>query len=350
MIARPILAGHGSAQLPSVVVDNYNLEIKDENGFIGDRACKGAFRTLLDDGRKTASEGKAFGNEASADLSKKKIDGLLADGDVEAAGIVFGAIEHFSQELAGVTKRFLKNKAWKGTARIAIGGGMRGSRAGELAVGRAMNILRAGGVDIELRPIRNHPDEAGLIGAVHLAPSWLFSGHDSILAVDIGGTNIRAGLVRLNLKGAPDCSKAEIISLELWRHRDDKATREEAVARLISMLETLIAKAEKEDFRLAPFIGIGCPGIIEIDGQIDRGSQNLPGNWTSGRFHLPTLLAEAIPTIGEHETAIVMHNDAVVQGLSEVPFMTDVNHWGVLTIGTGLGNARFTNRAALPTK
>ena len=39
-----------------------------------------------------------------------------------------------------------------------------------------------------------------------------------------------------------------------------------------------------------------------------------------------------------------MHNDAVVQGLSEVPFQTENEHWGVLTIGTGLGNARFTNR------
>jgi len=34
----------------------------------------------------------------------------------------------------------------------------------------------------------------------------------------------------------------------------------------------------------------------------------------------------------------------VVQGLAEVPFMQDVERWGVLTIGTGLGNARFTNR------
>jgi hypothetical protein len=33
-----------------------------------------------------------------------------------------------------------------------------------------------------------------------------------------------------------------------------------------------------------------------------------------------------------------------VQGLSEVPFMQDVKRWGVLTIGAGLGNARFTNR------
>jgi hypothetical protein len=41
---------------------------------------------------------------------------------------------------------------------------------------------------------------------------------------------------------------------------------------------------------------------------------------------------------------VLMHNDGVAQGLSEVPFMQDVEHWGVLTIGTGLGNARFTNR------
>jgi hypothetical protein len=41
---------------------------------------------------------------------------------------------------------------------------------------------------------------------------------------------------------------------------------------------------------------------------------------------------------------VLMHNDGVVQGLSEVPFMQDVDRWGVLTIGTGLGNARFTNR------
>jgi hypothetical protein len=59
---------------------------------------------------------------------------------------------------------------------------------------------------------------------------------------------------------------------------------------------------------------------------------------------LPASLVEAIPRIGDHDTAVLMHNDGVVQGLSGVPFMQDVEHWGVLTIGTGLGNARFTNR------
>ena len=111
------------------------------------------------------------------------------------------------------------------------------------------------------------------------------------------------------------------------------------------MLKRLIARAQKEKIKLAPFIGIGCPGMIEPDGSIDRGGQNLPGgNWESSRFNLPARLHEAIPKIGDDDTAIVLHNDAVVQGLSETPFMQDVDHWAVLTIGTGLGNARFTNR------
>ena len=112
------------------------------------------------------------------------------------------------------------------------------------------------------------------------------------------------------------------------------------------MLNGLIEAAGKKPIRLAPFIGIGCPGQIEEDGSISRGAQNLPGNWESSKFNLPLKLHDAIPKIGEHETTIVMHNDAVVQGLSEIPFMQDVARWGVLTIGTGLGNARFTNRSA----
>jgi hypothetical protein len=55
-------------------------------------------------------------------------------------------------------------------------------------------------------------------------------------------------------------------------------------------------------------------------------------------------LAAHLPRIDGHAIFIQIHNDAVVQGLSEVPNMTDISHWGVMTIGTGLGNARFTNR------
>jgi hypothetical protein len=55
------------------------------------------------------------------------------------------------------------------------------------------------------------------------------------------------------------------------------------------------------------------------------------------------VLAAAIPKIGDHDAVVVMHNDAVVQGMSQRPFMADVKHWAVITIGTGLGNASFTN-------
>ena len=241
-------------------------------------------------------------------------------------------------------RRFLKTKAWEKTERIVVGGGFRDSRLGELAIARTENILKDENFKIDMMPIRHHPDDAGLIGALHLAPSWIFEGHDTILAVDIGGTNIRCGVVETRRKKSPDLSKASVWKSELWRHADDEPSREEAVKRLVKLLKDLIAKADKEGFKLAPFIGIACPGVIKSDGSIEKGAQNLPGNWESSKFNLPASLVEGIPQIGEHDTAIVMHNDGVVQGLSEVPFMQDVKRWGVLTIGTGLGNARFSNR------
>jgi hypothetical protein len=211
--------------------------------------------------------------------------------------------------------------------------------------------LKADGVAIDLVPIKHHPDEAGLIGSVQLLPSWALSGHDGLLAVDIGGTNIRAGIVLTQLAKASDLSASKVWKSDLWRHREDSPKRDEAVARLVGMLEKLLEKAKEEKLKIAPVIGIGCPGVIESDGTIDRGGQNLPGgDWEGGKFNLPKEIVAAIPGIGEHETHVIVHNDAVVQGLSQVPFMSDVERWGVLTIGTGLGNARFTNIAARDTQ
>jgi predicted NBD/HSP70 family sugar kinase len=342
----PSIAGHGSSRLPSVEVDSYNIELKDDEGFIGDRASKGAFRDMIENWRKPLRKaGKDPFDQKTEDISKKDLDALLTKGDPEAAAIVHSAIEDFAQELALVIRRYLKTKAWKDTERIVVGGGFRGSRIGELVVGRTAVIFAAEKIDIDLELVHNDPDEAGLLGAIQLAPKWLFKAHDAILAVDIGGTNIRAGVIELNLKKAADLSKASVWKFELWRHGDEeKVDREGAVKTLAQMLERLIVKTKKEGLRLAPFIGMGCPGIITKDGAIDRGAQNLPGNWESSRFHLPGAIFEHIPKIGDDETSIIMHNDAVVQGLSEVPYMKDVERWGVLTIGTGLGNARFTNR------
>ena len=340
------IARHGAARLPSVEIDSFNIELKDDEGFLGDRASKGAFRKIFDHWRKPLRKsGKdPFGDEPSENISKKALDAILVGDDTEASAVVHTAIEEFAQELAYVTRRFLKTKAWADTECIVVGGGFRDSRLGELAIARTEIILKDEKFDVDLVPIRHHPDDAGLVGALHLAPSWIFEAFDSILAVDIGGTNIRCGVVETGWKKAPDLSKASVWKSDLWRHADDEPTREGAVKRLVKMLKGLIEKADAEGLRLAPFIGIACPGVINEDGSIEKGAQNLPGNWESSKFNLPASLVEAIPMIGEHDTAVLMHNDGVVQGLSEVPFMQEFEHWGVLTIGTGLGNARFTNR------
>jgi hypothetical protein len=340
------IAGHGASRLPSVDIDSFNIELKDEDGFLGDRASKAAFRKILDGWRKPLRKTgeDPFGDEPSDKISKKLLDAVLAGEDAEASAVVHSAIEDFAQELAYVTRRFLRTKAWDGTERIIVGGGFRESRLGELAIARTEIILKSEDLHVDLVPIRFHPDDAGLIGTLHLAPSWIFQAHDSILAVDIGGTNIRCGVVETRWQKAKDLSKATVWKSELWRHADDEPTREGAVKRLVKMLKGLITEAENEGLKLAPFIGVSCPGVINEDGSIAKGAQNLPGNWESSKFNLPASLIEGIPSIGDHDTAVVMHNDGVTQGLSEVPFMQDVEHWGVLTIGTGLGNARFTNR------
>jgi hypothetical protein len=46
------VAAHGSLRLPSVDVDTYNVELKDDEGFVGDRASKGAFHEIIENWRK----------------------------------------------------------------------------------------------------------------------------------------------------------------------------------------------------------------------------------------------------------------------------------------------------------
>jgi hypothetical protein len=244
----PSVAPHGSHRLPAVDVDSYNVELKDNEGFMGDRVNRGAFRNMIDRIRQTLrkSGDDPFGEEESEELSKAELDGILLQGEPQAAGVIHGAIEDFSQELALVIQRFLRLKEWRNTERIVIGGGFRASRIGELVTGRTTIILKSQKIDVELVPIRSHPDEAGLLGALHLAPVWMFTAFDAVLAVDIGGTNIRAGVVQLNLKKSNTLSKAKVWKYSLWRHGDeDNVKRQQAIVQMGSMLKGLIGAAEK---------------------------------------------------------------------------------------------------------
>lgn len=338
---------HGGQDLPFVVVDAHSSELRGKNGYLGDDANKKTFRVKLEELRKLSrKDGKdALGKTSTKELSKKKIDGFLVGDDPQAAAIVMAAIEGFAGDFAGVIGKFLKDKSWSKTEKIVIGGGFRQGRVGEIAIARTQLLLRESGIDIELVPINHHSDEAGLIGAIYLMPEWMLDGHDAMLAVDIGGTNVRAGVLEFGKGKHRNLAETQVREAILWRHVDDEPSRTSTIAKLVSMLKELIDKAEAASLKLAPLIGIGCPGVIEADGSITRGGQNLPGgNWESDHFNLPAALMKEIPNIGGHGTFIMMHNDAVVQGLSQIPQMADVSRWGVLTIGTGLGNARFTNR------
>src|SRR6202035_975438 len=161
----PAVAAHGAMRLPSVELDSYNVELKDDEGFIGDRASKGAFRQIIENLRSPLRKLGAdpLGEDASEELNKKKLDELLAHGDPEAAAVIQGAIEEFSQDFALIIRRYLKLKEWKDTQRIAVGGGFRASRTGELVIGRTSLILKADKGDLELIPIHNDPDQAGLL-------------------------------------------------------------------------------------------------------------------------------------------------------------------------------------------
>jgi len=75
------------------------------------------------------------------------------------------------------------------------------------------------------------------------------------------------------------------------------------------MLTAFIKGAKKEGVKLAPFIGIGCPEKILEDGSIDRGTQNLPGNWESSRFNLPPRLQVGIPKTRLQQTVALTRQD-----------------------------------------
>ncbi|HZV07731.1 MAG TPA: hypothetical protein VE999_21775 [Gemmataceae bacterium] len=329
-------------------MEAYELELRENGKFVGSRADRQAFVDLLEKWREEfRRRGEdPLGRKPTADLSRGKLEKLLMNGDVKAAGVILGAIEDFARALEEVIERFMKQPAWSGVKEIIVGGGFSRGRIGVMAIGRANALLKSMGADIELSPIKEDPDEAALIGAIHLFPFAETCSYGGMLAVDIGGSNIRAGVIIPSRKKAADKQRASVWRSELWRHRDEDIDRDTAVWDLVGMLKGLVKAAERHKIRLGPVIGIACPGRIEADGVISRGGQNLPGgNWDNGGFNLPDRIRGIIPEIGGEATRVLMHNDAVVQGLSEVPFMTASDRWAILTIGTGLGNAVFSNRS-----
>ncbi|MEF7612921.1 ROK family protein [Aquincola sp. MAHUQ-54] len=337
---------HGSCDLPDVRIDGYSLDIEDEDGQVGDRASQTAFRELLTEWRERLEKAgrDPLGPTPSEEMSKSELDRLAREGDTEAVRTISLAVVDFSEQLSHVVQRLRQHPSWKGVEGIVVGGGFKESDIGRLAIRQAGHRLAYEGVDLWMRPIHHAADDAGLVGGLHLIPHLAEADAGGLLAVDIGGTNVRCGVVVYDGTERAHLAKARVVEREKWRHADDDPQQNDLVEGIVGMLKRLIRYAEGEGIALAPFISVACPGVILSHGAIERGAHNLPGDWHRASFHLPRRLQENIPVIGGHETAVVMHNDAVVQGLSELPFLDDAERWAVLTIGTGLGNASYTTR------
>src|SRR5665213_3661979 len=88
--SKPASGPHGAAELPSVTVDSYNLELRNQEGFIGDRASKRAFADIVEDWRERLRrvDDDPLGDLKSDKISKKKFEELLLKGSPEAAGLV----------------------------------------------------------------------------------------------------------------------------------------------------------------------------------------------------------------------------------------------------------------------
>jgi hypothetical protein len=336
-------APHAAPRAGGWNIDSWNLELHDpeRDGFVGDRASHTAFRTLLRDMRRRAHTGDdPFGRERDPDGDR--IDHVLIGGDADAAHVVHLAVEQWARELAYVARCFLARPEWEGVERIVMGGGMPQGTHGGLAVRRAQKLLHQARAGVELVVLGHDPDEAGMLGWVPLAPASTHRAQ-GFLAVDIGGNHYRCGIVLPRLDRARDGARAEMYESMVWRHSEDDPDREESIDRIAGMLNALAALARTTGLKLAPFVGVACPGDMDTRGRLRAGTQNLPGDWEAP-FDFPRELAARLDRIAGRTPQVAMHNDAVVQGLSEHARMRGVRRWGVFTVGTGLGNASYTRR------
>ncbi len=340
---------HGAADLPSLRVESYSLDLREEDGFVGDKASETAFRELLDEWRERLSGRgvKPFGEEPTEELERGELDEALRGpvrhpNEAAEAETLERTLAEFSRDLTDVLIRFLQTPSWRGTQRIVCGGGLQSAEIGQEVLRRAQAHLREADWNIALTPLSHEPDDGGMIGWAYAAPSELLAQGNGFLAVDIGGTNLRCGLVSLpSGVGAPD-----VVAREKWCHADETPSRDEMVEHIAVLLRDMAGEAERHGLRLSPVIGLACPGLIRPDGAITSGVQNLPGDWSEDGFFLPERIRRAVPLLAGRPSVVLLHNDAVIQGLSEAPSMRDVSRWAAVTIGTGLGNVAFRNHAA----
>lgn len=139
------------------------------------------------------------------------------------------------------------------------------------------------------------------------------------LGVDIGGTNIKMGLVE----------NGNILKRTSLKTPRDV---EELTDKIVSVMNTLM---EETNVKEVCGIGIGCPGAIDSKNGIVDIAYNL--GWEN--VHLKDILAK------KTNLPIKLSNDANVAGLGETKYGAGKGHDNVIviTLGTGVGGGIILN-------
>ena len=140
-----------------------------------------------------------------------------------------------------------------------------------------------------------------------------------IIGIDIGGTNMRAGLVAEN-------QLTEILSQKI----NAKDSEEEVLQQLFALTDKLIKPSVKA-------IGIGVPGLADTVNGIVYDVVNIP-SWKE--VHLKKRMEE------RYNLPVIVNNDANCFALGEFYFGKgkSSNSMIGLTIGTGLGSGIIINK------
>jgi glucokinase len=141
----------------------------------------------------------------------------------------------------------------------------------------------------------------------------------TVIGVDLGGTNLRTALLT---------AEGEILD----RHKQANCGSEgwkKVVERLIEDIKLQRENAGKRDLEIAA-IGVGAPGVIQVDAGVVVKSPNFP-DWNN--LPLRNLLEEALMV------PVVIENDANAAALGEQwrGAGRDITSMILLTLGTGVG-------------
>ncbi len=142
--------------------------------------------------------------------------------------------------------------------------------------------------------------------------------------IDLGGTNIKAGIVDENQK----------IAMQTSAPTGAERSAEEVIADMAGLVKQLMEELKIDESALAG-IGVGCPGLVDAEAGIVRYSNNI--SWEN---------VALVQELGKYfSCGIRISNDANCAALGEVKAgaAKDVSNAILLTLGTGVGGGIILN-------